>query len=79
MGLVALCDKAFRRRTIQKLTETYITQSLLEIAKAVEMDPTEANLHELEFEVVDMVRHYAIALPIRAGTDQLPCIIDLFG
>ena len=37
------------------MTETYITQSLVEIAHAVEVDPTDANLHELEQEIVGMV------------------------
>lgn len=55
VGLLELCDKTFRRRTIQKLTETFITQSLVEIAQAVGVEQNEQNLRELELEIVDMV------------------------
>ncbi|GAA5825812.1 hypothetical protein JCM3770_006345, partial [Rhodotorula araucariae] len=55
-GLVFLVEQSLRRRQIQKLTETYITLSLGEIAAYVGHDPAdEAQVTELEREVRDMI------------------------
>jgi hypothetical protein len=57
IGLLALCDASLRRRIIQNVTETYITQSLGELTVAVGMDPgDERQVNEVEAEVRGMVR-----------------------
>lgn len=56
IGLLRQCDRAFRRRTIQRLTETYITLSLSDIAQAVDLSLDEAGLRESEQELLRMVR-----------------------
>ncbi|ORY73059.1 hypothetical protein BCR35DRAFT_281771 [Leucosporidium creatinivorum] len=54
-GLLTLCERAFRRRTIQKLTDTYMTLSLEEIAKAVDLGTDEKGLKEVEEEILGMM------------------------
>ncbi|BGP51205.1 hypothetical protein JCM10450v2_007134 [Rhodotorula kratochvilovae] len=55
-GLVFLVEQSLRRRQIQKLTETYITLSLGEIATYVGHDAAdEAQLKEVEREVREMI------------------------
>ncbi|GAA5900163.1 hypothetical protein JCM6882_002631 [Rhodosporidiobolus microsporus] len=55
-GLIALCDESFRRRQIQNLTETYLTQSLGEITAAVGLDPADEKQVEIvEEEVRGMI------------------------
>ncbi|BGP19547.1 hypothetical protein JCM10213_000147 [Rhodosporidiobolus nylandii] len=55
-GLVALCEHSLRQRQIQHLTQTYITQSLGEIAAHVGMDPSdEKQVEEVEEEVRGMI------------------------
>ncbi|GAA5979632.1 hypothetical protein JCM11641_007895 [Rhodosporidiobolus odoratus] len=55
-GLVHLCDASLRRRQIQHLTQTYITQSLGEITAQVGMDPNdEKALDAVETEIRGMI------------------------
>ncbi|GAA5824703.1 hypothetical protein JCM11251_005308 [Rhodosporidiobolus azoricus] len=55
-GLIVLCDESLRRRQIQNLTETYLTQSLGEITAAVGMDPAdEKQVEAVEEEVRGMI------------------------
>ncbi|KAK4048086.1 hypothetical protein OIV83_004956 [Microbotryomycetes sp. JL201] len=54
-GLVDLCWSTFRRRAILRLTETFITLSLREIAKAMQVDSDEQGLQQARAEVVGMI------------------------
>jgi hypothetical protein len=58
--LLNLCERAFRRRTIQKLTDTYMTLSLEEIAKAVELGTDDEGLKEVEQEILGMVSWFGL-------------------
>ncbi|GAA6043946.1 hypothetical protein JCM8097_000918 [Rhodosporidiobolus ruineniae] len=70
-GLVLLCDESLRRRQIQSLTETYITQSLGEIATYVGLDASDAKVVEaVEEEVRGMIatkQIFATLTPPPAG------------
>ncbi|KAM0754573.1 hypothetical protein T439DRAFT_321611 [Meredithblackwellia eburnea MCA 4105] len=55
LGLVHLAERAFRRRAIQRLTETYITLSLVDIAQAVDLPLDESGFIEAENEVLSML------------------------
>ncbi|KAL8287092.1 hypothetical protein RQP46_004098 [Phenoliferia psychrophenolica] len=55
LGLISLCDAAFRRRAIQKLTETFITLSLVDIAIEVDLLTDDNGLRETESELLSMM------------------------
>lgn len=77
VGLLQLCAKAFRRRTIQKLTETYMTLSLPDIAKKVDLPVNEAGLKEVQDEILSMVSEPAVsAAASQAGTRSTTQMTD---
>ncbi|KAM0791017.1 hypothetical protein ACM66B_004316 [Microbotryomycetes sp. NB124-2] len=55
VGLVELCWSAFRRRAILRLTETFITLSLRDIAKAMQLETDAQGLQHARAEVVGMI------------------------